>query len=156
MTPEETLRYTKRLADNLRKLKKRAVFAGLPKENVGGKIYGDGRTIIANGATHEYGYGPIPPRSFLRTPFAVKRDEIRKATTQQFEALTLGKTDIDRALGLIGVVAVNISKGAFVSDGYGTWAPIQPATIERKGSSKPLIDTSTLRNSISWVIRDAT
>ena len=31
------------------------------------------------------------------------------------------------------------------------WAPLKPATIRKKGSSKPLIDTAHLRNSISVI-----
>lgn len=55
MKPEAFLKRTQKMADNLKAMKKRAVFVGLPKDKVGGAIYGDGRSILANGAVHEYG-----------------------------------------------------------------------------------------------------
>jgi len=44
-------------------------------------------------------------------------------------------------------------KGAFLTRGYGEWLDITDATKEAKGSSQVLIDTGTLRNSISYVVR---
>lgn len=148
------LAYTTQLAQQLEEANSKAVFVGLPQEKVGGAIYGDGQTVISIGATHEYGAGNNPQRSFLRVPFAAKSDEINKAITAQFKAIQDGRK-VDIALGRIGVMAVNISKGAFVSLGYGEWQPISDATKDRKGSSQTLIDTGTLRGSINWVVREA-
>ena len=36
----------------------------------------------------------------------------------------------------------------------GPFTPNAPATVKRKGSSQPLIDTGNLRKSITFVIRD--
>lgn len=154
ITPAQMLKRTTDYAASLEAAKKRAVFVGLPKDKVGGKVYGDGRTIIANGATHEYGAPQqgIPQRSFLRVPFLTKRKELNKAIAKQFEAVADGR-DPDVALGRIGVLATNVSKGAFTSLGYGTWNPIQPETAAAKGSSQTLIDTGVLRGSITWVVR---
>lgn len=149
MTPSEMLKHTKQMESQMNAARKTAVFVGLPVENVGGKVYGKGRTIIQNGATHEFG-----GRSFLRVPFATKRKELNAAITKQFQAITNG-VKVSQGLGLIGVTAVNISKGAFTSLGYGTWKPITAATAKRKGSSQTLIDTGILRSSISWVLRRA-
>lgn len=155
VTPAEMLKITTDYAETLDHLNRKAVFVGLPKEKVGGKIYGDGMTILRIGAIHEFGYGHIPQRSFLRTPFATKAAEINKAIGAEFEAVLTKGRKAEQALGRVGVVATNVSKGAFRSDGYGVWPGIKPATAKRKGSSKPLIDTGTLRNSITWVVRDA-
>lgn len=156
MTPEQMLKHTAGMLKTLKEVKSKAVFVGLPAEKVGSQIYGDGRSIIANGATHEYGYGPIPQRSFLRAPFGVKRKELTEGIAKQFEAAVNGTISIDTGLGRVGVLATNVSKGAFTSKGYGTWPDIAEETKQRKGSGQPLIDTGTLRNSITWVIRDAT
>jgi len=153
MTPSETLAYTAKMLEALKKAKSKAVFVGLPSEKVGGEIYDGGETVITVGATHEYGAGGLPKRSFLRAPFLTKQKELNKSIAKQFESLSNGKS-VDTALGLIGVVATNISKGAFVSLGYGTWKPITQFTAAKKGSNQTLIDTGTLRNSITWVIRD--
>lgn len=40
------------------------------------------------------------------------------------------------------------------TDSRNAWAPDKPATIRRKGSDKPLIDTGALRASIQGVVRE--
>jgi len=190
ITPAQMLKRATDFAAALEAAKKKAVFVGLPKDKVGGKIYGDGMTVIRIGAIHEYGAkfthpggtpytiggdgrahfvsksftGPvhgvtkphqitIPQRSFLRVPFAVKRKDLNKAIAKQFEAVAEGR-DADVALGRVGVLAANVSKGAFTSLGYGSWSPIQPETAKRKGSRQTLINNGILRSSITSVVRD--
>lgn len=157
LTPAQMLAYTTNMAEQLSQMKQKAVFVGLPAEKVGGKVYGDGMTILQIGAIHEYGAPQqgTPERSFLRVPFRTKAAQINRVIAQQFEAVASGKRDVDTGLGRIGVIATNISKGSFVSLGYGTWKPITTETARRKGSSQTLIDTGVLRSSISHVIRDA-
>ena len=149
------LAYTTEMADRLVQIKKKAVFVGLPNEKVGGKVYGDGMTILRVGAIHEYGvpHRGIPQRSFLRAPFRIKRKELNEATAKQFEAVMTGKRDVDVGLGRVGIVATNISKAAFTSMGYGEWPAITDETKRRKGSSQTLVDTGILKGSISSVVR---
>ena len=155
MNPKAFLQHTEQMAKRMIEMREKAVFVGLPKEKVGGQVYGDGMTVLRIGAIHEYGAGDNPQRSFLRVPFRTKRTELNKSIAKQFEAVSNGqKTDI--GLGRIGAIATNISKGAFGSSGYGEWTDITPETKRRKGSSQPLIDTGILKGSINWVIRDAT
>jgi len=188
MKPEDFLKHTEQMVANMDDLKKHAAFVGLPKEKVGGKIYGDGMTILQIGATHEFGATinhpggtpyiigkdgkakfvkkgtagatgvtkphkiTIPRRSFLRTPFAIKRKELNKGIAKQFELVSNGLDPIT-GLGRIGALATNVSKGAFTSQGYGEWKPDSAATKREKGSSQTLIDTGILRGSISSVVR---
>jgi len=189
MTPEQMLENTTAYLKNLEKAKRGYIAVGLPSEEVGGKVYDNGMTVIRIGAIHEYGstfrhpggtpyvvsggkarfvsksfVGPvsgitkphmitIPRRSFLRVPFETKKDDMEKAIIKQFkDVFARGKT-AERALGLIGIAAVNISKGAFTTRGYGEWDDITAATKRRKGSGQTLIDTGTLRNSITHVVR---
>lgn len=144
------------MADQMKAMRKRAVFVGLPKDKVGGKVYGDGMTVLQIGAIHEFGVPQqgIPQRSFLRVPFRTQRKRLDKTIAAQFEAVS-GGLNVDVGLGRIGVVATNVSKGAFTSLGYGSWEPIDPETAAAKGSSQTLIDTGILRGSITWVVRDA-
>ena len=152
MTPEQMLENTAAYLKNLEKAKRGYVAVGLPAEEVGGTVYDDGQTVAQVGAQHEYGAG-VPRRSFLRTPFDIKKDDLDKAIAKQFEDVFKRGKKAEQALGLIGTVAVNISKGAFTSRGYGEWPDISAATKEDKGSSQVLIDTGTLRNSITYVVR---
>ena len=153
MNPEDFLQLTQQMVENMAGMRDRAVFVGLPAEEVGGAVYRNGMTVLGIGAVHEYGNERTPQRSFLRVPFAKKRDEINDVIAEQFESVTLGRLDTDTGLGRVGAFCTNVSKGAFVSLGYGDWEPITSETAERKGSTGTLIDTSTLRSSISWVIR---
>ena len=91
----------------------------------------------------------IPPRSFLRMPIEKKSEEFKKvASTEAFKkAIETG--EIDKALELIGIAGESIVNDAFVSSGFGEWAANAPSTVHKKGSNKPLIDTSELRRSIS-------
>jgi len=152
MTPEQMLENTGAYLKNLEKAKRGHVAVGLPAEEVGGTVYDDGQTVAQVGAQHEFGAG-VPRRSFLRTPFSAKKDELETAIAKQFEDVSQRGKKAEQALGLIGTVAVNISKGAFTSRGYGEWPDISAATKEDKGSSQVLIDTGTLRNSITYVVR---
>jgi len=152
MTPEQMLENTTAYLKNLEKAKHGYVAVGLPAEEVGGTVYDDGQTVAQVGAQHEFGAG-VPRRSFLRTPFSAKKDELETAIAKQFADVFQRGKKTEQALGLIGTVAVNISKGAFTTRGYGEWPDISAATKEDKGSSQVLIDTGTLRNSITYVVR---
>ena len=152
LTPEQMLERTGAYLANLEKAKRGYVAVGLPTEEVGSTVYDDGQTVAQVGAQHEYGAG-VPRRSFLRTPFDIKKDDLDKAIAKQFEDVFKRGKKAEQALGLIGTVAVNISKGAFTTRGYGEWPDITDDTKEAKGSSQVLIDTGTLRNSITYVVR---
>ena len=189
LTPQQMLARTGDYLANLEKAKRGYVAVGLPAEEVGGQVYGNGMTVIGIGAIHEFGstfmhpggtpyvvsggkarfvsksfMGPvsgitkphsitIPRRSFLRTPFNSKKDDLEKATVKQFQDVFERGKSAEQALGLIGTVAVNISKGAFTSRGYGEWPDITAGTKKAKGSGQTMIDTGTLRNSITYVVR---
>jgi len=154
MTPQDFLKTTEEMAKAMMIVVKASVDVGLPSDKVGSKVYGNGETILSVGATHEFGMGNIPQRSFLRVPFIVKRKEINKVIAKQFEAVALGKSP-KVALGQIGVVAVNYSRGAFTTKGYGNWQDISEKTKQEKGSTQVLIDTGTLRGSITSAVRNA-
>ena len=154
--PEDMLKRTEALEHAMVKAKSKAVFVGLPSEKVGGEIYSspnNPQTIMTIGAIHEYGAGDNPVRSYLRMPFTMFKKKINQFIAKQFEKTSEGTT-IDDALDMIGIFCRNISVKAFSSGGYGKWPDLEPETIRRKGSSKPLIDTGTLRNAITWVVRN--
>lgn len=149
---QDNLKQLQDYAKNLEKAKRGYVAVGLPQEKVGDKIYGDGLSVVQVGAMHEYGFGNNPVRSFLRIPMQLHADQINEFISEQFAKVFKGES-AEKALGLVGINARNISVDAFSTGGYGTWASISPATANAKGSSAPLIDTGTLRNSITYVVR---
>lgn len=95
----------------------------------------------------------IPQRSFLRVPFATKKAEIADFIVREFKAVAEQGRSPEQALGRVGLMTTNISKKAFTSRGYGQWPDIAASTKKRKGSGQPLIDTGTLRRSVTHVVR---
>jgi hypothetical protein len=125
----------------------------------GGKPHEDaeGMTIVDIGAVHEFGIpGKIPERSFIRATVdehgkkyrkyivdGVRREamEAAKAATFSTSSQTLKRT----GLMVEGDIKKRIAAGIA--------PPNAPATIARKGSSKPLINTGQLRASIASELR---
>lgn len=156
LSPEQMRQRMQQYADDIREAQRKEVAVGIPRGEATAKIYGDGTTVLQVAVAHEYALGRVPERSFLRVPFRVKRNEVQQALIDQFERVAAGRISVQQALGLVGATARNISVEAFTTMGYGQWPDIEQATKDAKGSTKPLIDTGTLRNSITWDVRDAT
>jgi len=160
VSPIKMLKKTQELYKNLERSKNLEVAVGLPVEKVTGKAYknkgkGKDKTIIEVGAYHEYGIG-VPKRSFLRSPLAIKEREINKELKRQFKAIIEKGKKPEKALGLVGVEAVNIIIDAFKTGGFGTWLPLSMSTIEAKGSNQILVDSAILKNAVTSVVRDVT
>lgn len=157
MTPEDFFREQARILAEMQKAKKMSVKVGLPADKVGGEVYGDGVTIMQVGAQHEYGTENMPARSFLRMPFELKADEVDAFIQAEFKKVIEGRSTGAKALGRIGVLATNISKEAFRSNGFGQWAELSPITeaIKKKNNkTTPLIWSGLLRNSITWSVQE--
>lgn len=117
------------------------------------EIHGDtGLTNAVIGLIHELGLG-VPERSFvrktLRDPAFVA--EFSALQARIAKAVLAGKMDRDRALGLLGAFAAGKIQRTIVDDQVEP--ELQPATVERKGSSKVLVDTGQLVGAIGFEIR---
>lgn len=119
----------------------------------------DGHTNAEIGAIHEYGAvwvdedgveHVIVQRSFIRSTFVNKRDDLIRLQARLANLYVTGKIDKERALGLLGAWAAGAIKATITSDG--NLAPNKPSTIARKHSSRPLVDTGALVGSISWIV----
>lgn len=108
-------------------------------------------TVAQIAAVHEFGspeHG-IPERSFLRAAinenrqkyFALNRDSLRKVMA--------GDITMEVALGKLGAMAQGDVQLKIVR---GPFQALSPLTIARKGSSKPLIDSGQMRQSVQWVL----
>lgn len=119
----------------------------------GGESGKAGESNAAIGAIHEYGsYSMnIPQRSFIKMPLTQKSDEIVKEIKGLMQE-SLDNKDFLPLLKKIGNVAEGIIGNAFVSGGFGTWAPIKPSTAERKGSEAILMDKGFLRGSVASAV----
>lgn len=152
MTPEQTL---KRMTDNLKQMsqaKKHYTAVGVMANEATSKVYPNGANVLTVAAAAEFGYG-AHQRSFLRMPQDVKKKEISKFISDEFEKVLSEKRTAKKSLGRIGVMAVNITQEAFQTSGFGRWPENAESTVAKKGSSKPLIDKGILRNSVTWEVR---
>jgi hypothetical protein len=154
MKPEETLKKTIAYLKNLEKAKRMVVAVGLPKGKASSAIYDNGSTVIDVGASHEFGAGRNPVRSFLRVPFKLKKEVITKGLVVLFRNIIEKGSKAETQLEKAGVMLQNISKESFETKGFGTWQDIKPATKAAKGSTGILMDSGTLRNSITYEVRN--
>jgi hypothetical protein len=90
----------------------------------------------------------IPRRSFLEMPLSLKMpDYSRFFGNQLMKAIDEGNLKpVYTNLGIKGEQVVQL---AFASRGFGHWPENAPYTIQKKGSSTPLIDTGQLRRSVT-------
>lgn len=119
----------------------------------------EGYTNVDIAIVHEFGTPPgvtprIPSRPFMRQAFGPgqKRRDIQQAGQQLLGMITEGKMSTKIALERLGTMGVAAVKDEITKPGT-PFAPNSPATIARKKSSKPLIDTGMLRAAVTYKVR---
>lgn len=110
-------------------------------------------TMAQLAAIHEFGSsdGRIPERSFMRSSITQNKASLKKLIDSLTGQIVDGKISEIRALGIIGQTVKQNMQAKIRS---GLTPPLKPETIRRKGSSKPLIDTGQLINSIEWEVKE--
>jgi hypothetical protein len=114
-------------------------------------IYGAGNAVI--GAAHEFGSmaRSLPKRSFLREPLIEHLQKKLNAAGAFSEAEQKEILEVKSLVPWtkkVGVLAEEVVRGAFDSNGYGKWAPLKPATLQGKTTADTLVETTQLRDSI--------
>lgn len=132
------------------------VVVGIPKDKDEG--YPDGEVSLVDVAMfNEYGtelgswsQEGIPERPFLRPTLKDNKAKYQKIIAAGAERAIKGGSSWEQELGRLGArVSSDIKlKMRDVREPANT-----EATIEKKGSSNPLIDTGFLRGSITWEVR---
>lgn len=112
----------------------------------GAKEYQDGVTVADVAEWAEFGTETEPERSFLRAWFDENQDQIRQQIAKLMPAVVRGSRTKAQVLELVGLWAVGQIQQRIATS---IPPPNAPSTIEKKGSSTPLIDTGTMRSSIS-------
>lgn len=118
------------------------------KRGKGGSIRNTDQPLAAIAAIHEFGLGGMPQRSFLRSAFDENKPMINKMGDHIVNSAIKG-ISTETALNQLGNVVQGMVQKKIVD---GPFVPNSPATIKRKKSSRPLIDTGHLRQSIRYVI----
>lgn len=114
----------------------------------GGSIRNTDQPLAVIAAIHEFGLGDMPQRSFLRSAYDENLPVIDKMIQRVANGAVFG-LGTNAALNQLGNVVQGMVQRKIVD---GPFVPNSPATIKRKKSSKPLIDTGHLRQSIRYGI----
>lgn len=110
-------------------------------------------TVVDVATFNEFGTNRIPARPFVRTTFEMNEKKFVSIIRQIKIQLATGNVAIKDGLSLVGLFAQSeIQKTIGKSDSL--FEPNAPSTIEKKGSSKPLIDTGQMRQSVTFEVRN--
>jgi len=97
---------------------------------------------------HEYGTDKIPERSFMRSTFDRLRPNYEALVAKLAPQVVDGKMTLAKLLDLVGLKIENDIRRT-VKTGSGVPPPNAPSTIKRKGSSRTLVNTGQLINSLT-------
>jgi hypothetical protein len=115
--------------------------------------------MVSDGMDMEYGSKPsnLPRRSFLLDPLSTWYREALLEYLKSIQGDILNKMTIDKGIikiyNRLGNEAKKCVQDAFDTGGKGNWQALSDSTIKRKGNSDILVDTSQLRNSISFRVK---
>lgn len=109
----------------------------------------DGTLISMVAAANHFGTDTIPARPFLDVGVEKAIPEINKEIEEGIEDIIEGKSDMDKVLNRIGLIAVGYVQQEITDI---RTPPNSPETIKRKKSSNPLIDTGNMRQSTTYIL----
>lgn len=149
------LEITKRLTEVMRRaeqLNRMQLVVGIPSD----ENSRDESTSITNaelGVIHEFGAPEksIPERSFMRSTASEESQNLGRLAKIQISECLKGEISAHDAFATVGVYL----QGKIVDKiTDGDFEPNTEATVKRKKSSKPLIDTGQLRGAITYEVRE--
>lgn len=115
-----------------------------------GSTYPDGTSVPYVAAIQEFGDPShnLPPRSYFRSMIAEKASGWGPSMGRVAVA---NAYDLDQTLGQMGE-GIRGQLQTSIRDLISP--PLKPATVRRKGFSKPLIDTSHMLNSVDFEVQE--
>lgn len=127
----------------------RRVKVGFPagSANVDKAVYNEFGT--RGGASGGGWGGPIPERPFMRNTMRNKKNSYRDQLRRAAKMIVEGKISLQVVMSRLGIQAQNDIRDEITSL---TSPPNSPVTIALKGSSKPLIDTGEMRQSVTYKV----
>ncbi|GHU70632.1 hypothetical protein FACS1894184_16350 [Clostridia bacterium] len=142
------------LANATKYLQSHMAMVGVPQEsnstNGSGNITNAELLFIHDHGSPKRG---IPARPVLEPAIDGVQDQISEMLMEAMKAALDGSEGgAASALEKAGQYGENAAKAYFT--GANGWTPLKEATIKEKGSSQPLIDTGSMRSSITHVIEE--
>ena len=137
--------------ERFREIGKPKVYIGVPASKNG--MHEGGINMATLLAIHVLGAPSrgIPQRDPLRPPLIANAQRYSDLLALGLKNALANDTDPKLVYEKIGIVATNDVKDYFIT---GNFKALSEKTIKAKGSSKPLLDTGELRNSISYEVRN--
>ena len=111
--------------------------------------YPDGTPVAAVAAWNEFGTRRIPERPFFRAAIKKMDEELVETVRQHVDLGTNFRVD-PRIGDIIGAQAQGIIQRTIATGSYHPNPPNAPVTIKRKGSTRTLIDTGKMRQSVTY------
>ena len=140
----------------IQKMDKSVTKVGFPQDAepvlAPGGEYSDMSELATIAAVHEFGAPNrgIPERSFLRSGIDENRTKLADIQTRQAQLVADGKRTVKDALGVIGEAAVAFVRRKITTGPFKELSKITIANRKRP-STKPLIDSGSLRQSVQHV-----
>lgn len=120
--------------------------------------YPDGTPIAYVAAIQEFGYGPIPPRPFMRPAELQNQNKWQRGVAAGVKAALNGAITIENALEQVGMVAAGDVRKAIRAV---TAPPLAESTIrarqsrkktKKSASAKPLVDTGQMLQAVTSAV----
>ena len=107
------------------------------------------RSVIDIAIWNEFGTRRIPERPFMRNTVRNHRTRYLTILRSSASRIVMGLTTLPVVLNKLG-----IQVQGDIQDEITTFRdpPNAPSTIKAKGSSNPLIDIGTMRQSVTWIV----
>ncbi len=150
------------LVENLQVLNNHHLEIGILSGQGAEDAHGDGEfTIVGIAAVHEFGVTiqrvgkdathliTIPERSYMRAGWDSKQADIDKKVQYYLGQVIDGKIDAYTFFNIIGEQVSSYLQEYLVALSA---PPLAQSTIDRKGSSNPLVDTGRLGDSITFKV----
>ena len=109
----------------------------------------DGTDMCDVAAFNELGTDHIPARPFIRQSVDDNGSKIKSFLKGEVKDFAQGKS-AEQILKEIGIFQKDLMQDKITS---GSFEPNAASTIKKKGSSKPLVDTGRMRQSVNYVIQ---
>jgi hypothetical protein len=131
-----------KIIENLERLARTELTVGIFE----GSVNRDGIEIAPYAYRNEFGLG-VPQRSFMRSTYEEKNGW-KNGINQVYDEVIQGRS-VESAVGMLGEIVTNDIKTKISNN---IPPPNAIETVRRKGSSKTLIDTGAMRQSVRPVI----
>lgn len=141
-----------RLIGRYHQVASKEIAVGFPKGRA--QAYPDGTDLIKVALENNFGTDRIPERNFMEQA----QPGIQQNTAPILKQLVKEQNKEQRSQVAEEALmqAAGAEGAASIQDAIldGEYAPNAPSTIARKKSTKPLVDTGHLKNSVTYAVRD--